>query len=50
MDFGLTENTFCYYLRNIEHVPLINGSLKKVTGKWSLICQNVSGLPFPEMF
>lgn len=33
MGFGLMANTFCYYLRNIEHVPLISGSFKKSNRK-----------------
>lgn len=33
MGFGLMANTLCYYLRNIEHVPLIRGSFKKSNRK-----------------
>lgn len=33
MGFGLMANTFCYYLRNMEHVPLISGSFKKSNRK-----------------
>jgi len=33
MGFSLMANTFCYYLRNIEHVPLISGSFKKSNRK-----------------
>lgn len=33
MGFGLMANTFCYYLLNIEHVPLISRTFQKSNRK-----------------
>lgn len=51
MGSGLMANTFCYYLLNIEHVPLIRRTFQKSNRKTEPnVPKCFSVLVFPELF